>query len=174
MPAQQPHHHHQRRRRRPHQRLRHLRTPTPGTTPTPFKPTASTTPSPAPPHHQCYHRQHPAPEATNATTTGNQQTTKPAPEETRAYTRNHQQQHPHHQSIAQEAIHNTITSGTHTTGATDTTLTDDITRGIACNTLINGITSGPHHLLHKLAVRANGTSQRPTGNKGSPTPNTSH
>ena len=70
MPAHHPHHHHQRRRRRPRQRLQHLRTPTPGKTPTPPKPTGSTTPSPAPPYHQRHHRQLPAPEETNATTTG--------------------------------------------------------------------------------------------------------
>ena len=80
--------------------------------------------------------------------------------------RNHHQQHPRHQSVTRDAIHQTITSGTHivaTAGATYTTLTDDITCSITCNTLTIGIISDADHLrrtLSELTGPASATAHR--------------
>ena len=50
--------------------------------------------------------------------------------------------------------------------STNTTLTHDTTRGIACTTYTNSIASSPHHLLHTLPDRATETSHRPPLNTG--------
>ena len=127
-PTQHPHHHHHRRHRRPHHRLRYLRTPTRDTTPTSPKPTASNTPSPASPHHERRHQQPPQPEENKATTTGEPtkhqaparggEDTRPEPSTTT----------PSPPNQPQGAIHHAVTSGTHTTGATNTILPHDATR----------------------------------------------
>ena len=67
----------------------------------------------------------------------------------RAHAQNYHQQHTHHQIIARDAIHQSITCGTiiihitsetNTRCATYTTLTNDITLSITSNTLTVGIT----------------------------------
>ena len=159
-PAQHPHQHHHRR----HHRLRNLRTTPAVPAPTSPKPTASNTPSPASPHHQLRHRQPPQPEDTKATTAG-EPTNHQAPARGGEGTRPEPSTGtPSPPKRPQGAIHHAIPSGTHTTGATNTTLTHDTTRSIACTTYTNSITSTPHHLLHTLPDRATETGHRPALN----------
>ena len=131
-PTQHPHHHHHRQHRRPHHRLRYLRTPTPVTTPTSPKATASNTPSPASPHHQRRHRRPLPPQETKGGTTGEPANHQPPAEVGEDKRPEPSTTTPSPPNQPQGAIHHAVISGTHTTGGT---------------TLTNSITSSPRHLL---------------------------
>ena len=107
--------------------------------------TSITPPSASPPGNLRHQRKSKPPQPVN------QQTTKPRPEEANTHAQNHEQQHPRHQTNHRAPSTTQSRAGIHTTGGT---------------TLTNSITSSPRHLLHTLADRATGTSQRPPPNTG--------